>query len=140
MSAPVCTVAQFTSSTIAASLGAMSRPQRLAAVIYFNALELTAIGGTNYSSNLGTSGSLMAAAKCIHQQLVEQGLITIQYPSIAQGVIAYNNAVNAGGAPASDVNLLSAAIVCLVNFTDAQKMAQYILLQCALGSHKAYPQ
>ena len=138
MANPTCTVAQFTSSSIAPCLKNFNRSERLSLLIYFNALELDAIGGTNYNAQLGHAGSLMTAAECYREELAFQNPVVI--PSIPYLVIAFNNATNAGGAPASTKPLLAEAIACNNDFTLQQKAAQALLLACALGSHKAYPQ
>ena len=135
MANPTCSVAQFTSSAIAPCLKKFDRSERLSLLVYFNALELAAIGGTNYNAQLGHSGSLMAAAICYQEELAMQNPVVI--PSIPYLVIAYNNARNAGGSVATD---LAAAIACNKDFTLQQKAAQALLLACSLGSHKAYPQ
>jgi hypothetical protein len=133
MAAPTCTTAGFQSG--AACFKPFSRSGRLSLLIYFNAIELAAIGGTNYTAQLGHSGTLMSASECF---LLLDNPVVI--PSLPYLVIAYNNAVNAGGAPASTKAALSAAIACNIDFTFAQRAAQLLLLQCSLGSHKAYPQ
>lgn len=138
MAAPVCSVAQFTSSTIAPCLKLLTHPQRLSALIYFNALELLAIGGTDYTAQLGHAGLLMSDSECFHQQLAFEN--TICSPTVPYLVIAYNNATNAGAVPAATPNTITAAIACNVDFTPDQKAAQLLLLTCSLGTHKAYPQ
>ena len=138
MANPTCSVAQFTSSSIAPCLKNFNRSERLSLLIYFNALELAAIGGTNYNAQFGHSGTLMTAAECYAQEL--SGLNPVVIPSVAYLVIAFNNAANAGGAPASTKPTLAAAIACNNDFTLQQKAAQALLLACSLGSHKAYPQ
>jgi len=138
MAAPICTPAQLYSSSIAACLANFDRSERLSCLIYFNALELAAIGGTNYNAQLGHAGTLMIAAECNKQQLAKLNPVVI--PSIPYLVIAFNNATNAGGAPASTPATISAAIACNKDFTLQQKAAQLLLLACSLGSHKAYPQ
>jgi hypothetical protein len=135
MANPTCTVAQFTSSAIAPCLKKFDRTERLSLLIYFNALELAAIGGTNYNAQLGHAGTLMTSAECYKQELSKQNPVVI--PSIPYLVIAYNNAINAGASVATD---LTAAIACNKDFTLQQKAAQALLLACSLGSHKAYPQ
>ena len=138
MANPTCTVAQFTSSAIAPCLKNFNRSERLSLLIYFNALELAAIGGTNYNAQLGHAGTLMTAAECYKQDLSKQNPVVI--PSVPYLVIAFNNATNAGGAPASTPATLAAAIACNKDFTLQQKAAQALLLACSLGSHKSYPQ
>jgi len=138
MANPTCTLAQLTASSIAPCLKRFGRTERLSLMVYFNAIELAAIGGTNYTAGLGHAGSLMAATECINQDLSISN--PTQIPSLPFLVIAYNNAVNAGGAPASTPATLADAISCNNDFTMAHKWAQITLLTCSLGSHKAYPQ
>lgn len=131
MAAPTCSVSSFTTS--GACYKNFSLEDRKSILIYFNSLELAAIGGTSYT--LGGGGTLMPAATCYLNLLVES-----QTPPIPYLVMAYNNAVNAGAAPATPGSGLEAAIACNSDFSPAQKAAQLILLTCQLGSHKAYPQ
>jgi len=138
MANPTCTPALLINSAIAACFENFDRSERLSLLVYLNALELAAIGGTNYNAQLGHSGTLMIAAECYKQQLSKKNPVVV--PSIPYLVIAFNAATNAGGAPASTPATLAAAIACNKDFTLQQKAAQALLLACSLGSHKSYPQ
>ncbi len=133
MAAPVCTVASFTTGI--ACFKNFALEDRKSILIYLNAIELAAIGGTNYNAQLGSGGTLMTAATCY----LNLNLLTCP-PALEYLVIAYNNAVNAGGAPVSTSTALASAIACNKNFTPGQHDAQLLYLACQLGSHKAYPQ
>lgn len=130
---PVCTRAEL--SEAAACFKNFSASERMSILIYFNALELAAIGGTNYSSQLG-SGDLLDLDSVCFMALENPA----QVPPLPYLVIAYNNAVNAGASPASNNTTLALAIKCNKNFTMDHKAAQQLLLTCQLGEHKAYPQ
>lgn len=138
MANPTCTPALLINSAIAACFENFNRSERLSILVYLNALELAAIGGTNYNAQLGHNGALNLAAECYRKQLFGKNPVVI--PSIPYLVIAFNAATNSGGAPASTKSALSAAIACNKDFTLQQKAAQALLLACLLGSHKSYPQ
>ena len=133
MANPTCSTANF--QTQGACLKNFSREERKALLIYFNVLELAAIGGTNYTAQLGHAGTLATDSECF--RLVNN---PTQAPSIPYLVIAQAAATNAGGNPATTPTALATAILCLVDFTPAQKAAMMLYLACSLGSHKSYPQ
>jgi len=103
-------------------------------LIYLNAVELAAVGGTNYLDELGSGGALMDDATCFLNLDLQTCL-----PPIPYLVIAYNNALNAGGAPVSSRTDLAAVIACNKNFTPGQHDAQLLWLACQLGYHTGLP-
>ena len=131
MSAPVCTVDNF--ATAITCYKNFTLEQRKAILIYFNSLELAAIGGTSYT--LGSEGTLQEAAKCYKNLNLQS-----PHPDLEYLVIAYNNAVNAGATPASTPETLAEAIACNRLFSPADHAAQQLLLTCQLGYHADYPQ
>lgn len=133
MAAPICTTTSITTGI--ACFKNFESEQRKSILIYFNTLELNAIGGTNYIEELGSGGELMDDATCYIPLEIETCPPAPEYL-----LLAYNNAVNAGASPVSTSVLLAAAIACNKNFTPAQHDAQMFLLACQLGTHKAYPQ
>lgn len=110
-----------------------SSTERAAIQIYYDALQLAAIGGTSYT--LVSGGTLIAAAICYRDFQ-----IPFSSPSPYQLAIAYNNAVSAGASPAATQALLATAIACLANFPTADLTAMQLQLYCSLGRAKAYPQ
>ena len=133
MAAPVCTVANF--ATAIACYKNFNAEERKSILIYFNAVELAAIGGTNYVAQLGPTGQLQADSVCYKNLFLQS-----PDPDLEYLVIAYNNAVNAGGSPASTPDTIATAISCNKNFSPNDKAAQLLNLTCQLGCHKAYPQ
>lgn len=131
MANPTCTKA--TLITGATCYFNFSAHDRAAIKIYFDALQLAAIGGTSYT--LVSGGTLEAASIC-YRDFANP----FQPPSPYQLAIAYNNAVSAGAAPASTKDTIAAAIACLKNFPYADLAAMQLQLYCALGRAKAYPQ
>jgi len=99
-------------------------------LIYLSAVELAAVGGTDYTEELGSGGDLMADATCFLNLDLQTCL-----PPIPYLVVAYNNAVAAGGSPVSSRTELATAIACNKNFTPGQHDAQLLWLTCQLGSH-----
>lgn len=132
MANPTCTVDGF--QTTGACFQNMTPTQRLAAIIYFNSLELAANEGTSYT--LGVNGTLLADA-------VSYNTMTEDQIQVANVVIAYNNAVSAGATP-PDANTgiqdLQEQIKCVENFGPRMMQQMKLLLECQLGRHADYPQ
>lgn len=105
--------------------------QQMAMRIYFEASQLKAIGGTDYTSALSTT--LVTDSDCLKTL----------YPGERDAVrlvIEENNANSAGAALSTSINTLMKAIACLQN-VDANTMeVMEIFLRCQLGRGKAYPQ
>ena len=133
MAVPVCTVSSLVEA--AACYKNFNSEERKSLLIYFNVLELAAIGGTNYSAQLGGGGTLQDAALCYRH--LDNPTCP---PSAFKLVLAYNNALSAGAVPATTNDLLAAAIACNVDFSMADKAAQLLFLECSLGTHMDYPQ
>jgi len=110
-----------------------SAHDRAALQIYFDSLQLTAIGGTAYT--LGSGGTLSLASICYRDFQSP-----FQPATPYELAIAYANAVSAGAAPASTPDTMATAIACLNPFPDADLTAMQLQLYCALGRAKAYPQ
>lgn len=124
---PTCTRASFVANSVCYQQ--FNRHQRISIKIYLNALELAAVGGTNYT--LGSGGTLETASVCL-QNLPGQENCP---PSIYDLLIANNNAVAAGASPAETQTLLATAIQCNQNFPESDLYAQLLQLQCELGKH-----
>src|SRR3990172_5543582 len=110
MAAPVCTADSFITGKACFIPFAGSEDLK-SILIYLNAVELAAIGGTDYTAELGSGGALMDDATCY----LKLNLQTCQ-PPLEYLVIAYNNAANAGGSPVSSRTALAAVIACNKNF------------------------
>ncbi len=110
-----------------------SAHDRAALQIYFDSLQLAAIGGTSYT--LVSGGTLSLASICYRDFQSP-----FQPATPYELAIAYANAVSAGAAPASTPDTMATAIACLHNFPDADLTAMQLQLYCALGRAKAYPQ
>lgn len=109
----------------------LNKKQKKAALIYFMAQELAAIGGTSYT--LTAQGTLVTAAKQYLRFMPNNF-------ENSQLVIAYNNAVAAGATPASTQATLQTAIACVENQGPLMMECMLLELLCELGRHKAYPQ
>lgn len=134
MANPSCSRDTFVAAS--SCLQNFNASERTSLLIYFNALELAAIGGTNYNSGLGSGGTLETAARCLRDL---PGL-TAPVPTVWDLVVAKNSATSAGASVPSTNLLLATAIQCNVNFPMADKAAQILQLTCQLGRHKSYPQ
>ena len=124
---PTCTRDSFAANS--ACYRNFSFQMRASIQIYYNSLELAAVGGTSYT--LGSGGTLEAAARCL------TGLTGNPFvaPSVYYLEIHYNNAVAAGASPASTPATLATAIACNANFSEADLAAQMLHLTCSLGKH-----
>lgn len=134
MANPTCTVSSFLSGT--ACFNNFTFSERASLWIYYAAQELEALGGTDYRDELGSGGTLQAAAVCF-KNLTGNPFVA---PSPYYLLIAANNAETAGASPVTSVSDLAIAIECNKNFTEADKAAQMLYLSCELGTHKDYPQ
>lgn len=132
MANPTCTRATFVSGS--PCYKNFNFQERASILIYYNSLELAALGGTSYT--LGSGGTLEAAAQC----LVNLAANPFVSPSVYYLLVAYNNAVSAGAVPASTQSALATAIACNKLFSSADLAAQMLHLACSLGRHAAFPQ
>ncbi len=126
-----CTRTTFV--TDSACLGNFDAHERKALMVYFNVLELAALGGTDYTAQLGGTGTLAEAAACNltldpHQQ------------ELALLLINQGNADDAGATLPTTQVLLAEAIACLKNQPPAMLDAMYLTVQCLLGRHAEMPQ
>lgn len=126
-----CTRETFTEDV--ACLQIFNQNQRKALLIYFNVLELAALGGTDYTDELGSGGELSEDAKCNVTLLPDQ-------KELALLLVNQNNATDAGATVPTSKDALAAAIACLENQDDAMLDAMLLFVQCQLGRHAAYPQ
>lgn len=132
MANPSCSTTSLLETVPCFSPQVLSEQQRLALRVYFLALALQRIGGTNYTSELTTT--LVSAANDIFERAtplqLDQALTTIYY----------NNAVALGATVSSDIQTLMSNTVGLqaIDMTMLQKME--LTLLCKLGVNKAYPQ
>lgn len=134
MATPVCTLASFATALETFNYKKFNAEERKSLMIYFNVLELAAIGGANYSAQIGAGGTLQDDSECYRH--LDNPTCP---PSAYRLIIARNNAVNAGASPAATNDLLAEAIACNVDFSMADKAAQLLFLECSLGRH-ANPQ
>jgi hypothetical protein len=130
-STTACTRDTFTDDV--ACLRSFNSQERKALMVYFNVLELAALGGTDYTEELGPDGDLIADATCDVSLDPEQ-------KALALLLINENNAGDAGATVPSTQATLAAAIKCLVNQPPAQLDAMALHVQCLLGRHAAWPQ
>jgi hypothetical protein len=126
-----CTRATFTEDV--ACLKNFNSHQRLALLIYFNALELAALGGTDYTAQLGPDGELATDSAC-------NLTLDSTQQELAELLISQNNASDAGATVPATNALLAEAIKCLQNQPPAMLSAMSKTLFCQLGRHAAYPQ
>ncbi len=106
--------------------------ERKVLALYFNILELAALGGTSYVGELD-NGDLVEDAACLNTldpNDKELGYLLVQR----------NNADDAGATIPATQDTLSQAIACLKLQPMAMIDAMTLLVQCQLGRHAAYPQ
>ncbi len=101
-------------------------------MIYFNVIELAALGGTDYREEMGPSGDLAEDSAC-------NLTLDPTQRELALLLVNKNNADDAGSVPATNT-LLAEAIACLSNQPPAMLESMLLTVQCQLGRHAAYPQ
>lgn len=125
-----------TRETFTADVGCLKNldlHQRKAALLYFNVLELAALGGTDYTEELGPGGDLVLDSACNNTLDPDQ-------KKLALLLVNENNASDAGATvPATNAELME-AIACLQNQPEAMLDAMILNVQCLLGRHAAWPQ
>jgi hypothetical protein len=126
-----CTRATLTED--AACLINFNLQQRKALLVYFAALELAALGGEDYTAELGPDGTLAVDSQCL-------AVLTPAQREEALLVIARGNAEDAGATVPTDNDGLATGIACLQNQPIAMLDAMFVKLTCELGRHAAYPQ
>lgn len=126
-----CTRATFTEDV--ACLKTFNSHQRRALMVYFMVLELAALGGEDYTAELGPAGTLADDSKCnLTLDPTQQALALL--------LINQNNATDAGATVPSTKSDLAAAIACLQDQPPAMLEAMYLTVFCQLGRHAAFPQ
>lgn len=131
MSNPTCTNSSLTASCYKTP-GAINPTQQKSLLIYAMALELNALGGTNYTNSLSTTLLSDSARLLAGFRQADRDAAAVQ--------IAFNNATAAGASVPSDLNGKIAAVACLSAADPNALDNAYIALLCALGVHKSYPQ
>ena len=100
-------------------------------IIYLMAVQLAAVGGTNYVGVFDTT--LLSDSVCwTNKQPAELTQLELE--------IQYNNAVNAGGSVSTDVSTQLAQVCRLRNAQLSQLDGIILYLQASLGYAKTFPQ
>lgn len=132
MANPTCTIKSLMSNNPCFNLETIDTHRRLILEVWFMAVELKAIGGTDYTSALATS--LQAAQTALFFEA------SLDQMDTAQTAILYNNALAAGGNPGANINAILKNVSPLNNANDIDLRGMWLVLLCQLGVHKAYPQ
>jgi len=130
MPAPTCDSTTLIDDAACFRQPAVSPIQQKALRIYAMVLELEAIGGEDYRDEL--TGQLLVDSSCPPTNMDD---IRAAYVSIA-----FANAEAAGADVPATIDEKLDAVQCLSNATDAQLNQALLLVECALGVHKNYPQ
>ena len=131
MSNPVCSKATLVAASACYNGTRLSDHEQLALKVFFDLKQLAAIGGTDYSSAIPTLAAAANTLTC--------GFKPADFEA-AKLVIASNNATAAGATLPSTQAALAEAVRCLEKYTPYQLRQMELLLYCALGRGKAYPQ
>lgn len=107
--------------------------EQKALMVYLKVKELAALGGTDYTAQLGHSGTLNTAAAAYKTMKDWQ-------VNLALLVIEQDNANSAGAEISTNIQTLMDEIKCLNDFPDATLDRMDLLLTCLLGRHAALPQ
>lgn len=129
MAAPVCTAAELEAPCLL--VPPLAEKQQKTALIYAMALELAALGGTDYTAALSTT--LLSDAASLACGMDEP------HRMAALVKIAFNNAESAGASIPGEIAVTEAAS-CLSEADTKALDEAYLLLSCLLGRHAAYPQ
>lgn len=131
MANPTCTRASLIAASACYNGTRLSAHDQLARRVYFDMLQLQAIGGTDYRSAIATLATAANTLSCGFQP---------DNFDAAELVIAGNNATAAGATLPATQSALAEAVKCLENYSDFQLEQMKLLLYCQLGRGKAYPQ
>ena len=131
MAAPVTNVDTLINASACYSGQKLGLADQKSIQVYLLAVQLAAIGGTNYVGNL--ERLLLNDSVCYqNKQPAELRQIELQ--------IDYNNAVNAGGVISTDVSDQLAQAACIRNAQIEQLDGMILYLMASLGYAKTYPQ
>lgn len=131
-----CLVSTYISDS--ACFKAMTPHDQKALILYLKVKELAALGGTDYTRELGNGGSLVTAAACVKNQLLNNfGPLGM---NMALFSINQDNANSSGAAISTDIQTLATEIECLKDFDPTTLDAMDIVITCLLGRHAAWPQ
>lgn len=126
-----CTRDTFTDDV--ACLTNFNANEQTALMIYFNVLELAALGGEDYTDELGPDGTLATDSAC-------NATLTPYQKGLAALLVNQNNASDAGATVPDTQAALASAIACLKNQPIGMLDAMLLNVQCQLGRHAAYNQ
>lgn len=141
MSNPVCTLGALNNSCFTDDV--VDPHIRKAMLIYYNAFELNALGGTNYLNNLtgSAAGGLVGDTNAFADFKVGRDRIGERVIGTFEIATAFRNANAASGGTAPSVGLaLMQNIACLRNVNESMMDRMILFLTCNLGVHKTYPQ
>ncbi len=120
-----CTTATLVANGCYKNLG---NNERAALMVYLKALELEALGGTDYTD----PEVLNLAAACYE-------VLSADAMAVGELVIQAGNADDSGATIPTDAEV-PAAIACFKNYTMNQLNAMELFLDCQLGRHENFPQ
>lgn len=130
MPAPFCSQSDLLAPCFL-SPGPITPQQQKAFTIYAKALELSAIGGTDY---IGRLALMVQDAQTLTCGMGEEDI------RAAFVQIAFNNATAVGAPVPATMNGKQAAINCFIELDQLLLEEIDLMLTCKLGRHKTYPQ
>lgn len=131
MANPTCTKANLVAGMACYKGTRLSTHDQQTRLVYFKVLQLAAIGGTDYTSAVNTLFADANTLAC--------GFQPDDYDA-ANVRIQENNAGSAGATIPSTQAALADAVKCYKKFDERQLKQANLLLDCALGRAKSYPQ
>lgn len=133
---PTCSVASLVEGSPCFAWPTTDDHQKMAYLVYFNVVELAAIGVADYRSTLTTT---LISDSQIFQNLTNDqlgvGIVGTAFTGVATMAINYANAVSAGGSLSTNIQVLSSNVAGLKMCSDRQLAQAYLWLQCKLGRH-----
>lgn len=128
---PICTYQTLVEANPCLSGEVFTERDQKYLQVYFNVLELAALGGFDYSAVLDST--------LINDAVQLADTMNLSHRRTATLAIHRNNAINAGATVPTDPDELKDAIKCMENY-NLDPNALILLLLCRLGSHAAFPQ
>lgn len=125
---PVCTLDELVSGSTC--FKCMDSHQRQALMVYLKVLQLAAIGGTDYTAQMGHGGLLNTDSAAFKT-------MTFEDRWLARLAILSNNAEAAGATIPATTPLLMDAFDCLLCFDQNALDRMDLLLTCELGEGAA---
>lgn len=130
MANPVCDIATLVEANPCLAGPVFTERDQKFLQVYFNILELAALGGFDYLP--------VVASTLISDAVTLADTMNLSQRRTATLAIHRNNAIEAGATVPTDPNVLKDAIKCFEDYPDVNALV--LLMLCKLGVHGTFPQ